>query len=283
MCHRKGAATAAARLSFLSPSSVAIPVPGYPNFTPESQYLLITLEGIVLYSLRFPSLTRSLCLPRLRRPSRAISLHVSLRRRAAQPAALLSTRLLRKRETDGSPVALSSRSQLFLAILAPCFAGGKSSCHPRVREGSPSSRGGSAMKIHPTNPYSWKIASRVAGECRRTGPNSRKLEGHTRGICARARLAPYKSTSDTRELRLEFEQPRNFGILFKHHQRCSALETEPLHRLESTTRRSRSIRTDFDRLPMGPREVPTISIVAARRAVSNRPGESSSLRSSSNP
>lgn len=51
MCHRKGAATAAARLSFLSPSSVAIPVLGYPNFTPESQYLLITLEGIVLYSL----------------------------------------------------------------------------------------------------------------------------------------------------------------------------------------------------------------------------------------
>lgn len=57
MCRRKGAATAAARLSFLSPSD-AIPVPGYPNFTPESQYLLITLEGIVLYSL-CPSLSRS--------------------------------------------------------------------------------------------------------------------------------------------------------------------------------------------------------------------------------
>lgn len=45
VCRRKGAATAAARLSFLSPS-----LHGYPNFTPESQYLLITLEGIVLYS-----------------------------------------------------------------------------------------------------------------------------------------------------------------------------------------------------------------------------------------
>ena len=63
ICHtscagRKGAATAAARLSFLSPCSDAIPVLGYPNFTPESQYLLITLEGIVLYSL-YPSLSRS--------------------------------------------------------------------------------------------------------------------------------------------------------------------------------------------------------------------------------
>lgn len=54
VCRRKGAATAAARLSFLSPS-----LHGYPNFTPESQYLLITLEGIVLYSplsLSFSSL-----------------------------------------------------------------------------------------------------------------------------------------------------------------------------------------------------------------------------------
>lgn len=47
----KGAATAAPRLSFLSPSSSSSSsLHGYPNFTPESQYLLITLQGIVLYS-----------------------------------------------------------------------------------------------------------------------------------------------------------------------------------------------------------------------------------------
>lgn len=64
----KGAATAAPRLSFLSPSSSpSSSLHGYPNFTPESQYLLITLQGIVLYSP--PPLPPSLPARPLRRPT----------------------------------------------------------------------------------------------------------------------------------------------------------------------------------------------------------------------
>lgn len=64
----KGAATAAPRLSFLSPSSSSSSsLHGYPNFTPESQYLLITLQGIVLYSP--PPLPPTLPARPLRRPT----------------------------------------------------------------------------------------------------------------------------------------------------------------------------------------------------------------------
>lgn len=64
----KGAATAAPRLSFLSPSSSSSSsLHGYPNFTPESQYLLITLQGIVLYFP--PPLPPSLPARPLRRPT----------------------------------------------------------------------------------------------------------------------------------------------------------------------------------------------------------------------
>lgn len=60
VCHRKGAATAAVRLSSLPPPlsfslslTLSADVVGYPNFTPEGQYLLITLEGIVPCTFSF--------------------------------------------------------------------------------------------------------------------------------------------------------------------------------------------------------------------------------------
>lgn len=121
VCRRKGAATAAARLSFLSPS-----LHGYPNFTPESQYLLITLEGIVLYSPLSLSLSPS--------PA-SFSLLLSLQHDLCTffcgqpfsplfffPPSHVPPYFSRKRETRTgwffAPVALSSRrSQLFFAIL----------------------------------------------------------------------------------------------------------------------------------------------------------------------
>lgn len=131
VCRRKGAATAAARLSFLSPS-----LHGYPNFTPESQYLLITLEGIVLYSLLplslslypspsqpislFPTLSPPLCLTfSLARPP-----HVLLRPTFSpfffSASSLTFHPIFREKEKHRmvfAPVALSRRSQLFFAIL----------------------------------------------------------------------------------------------------------------------------------------------------------------------
>lgn len=119
VCRRKGAATAAARLSFLSPS-----LHGYPNFTPESQYLLITLEGIVLYSPLSLSFSSLFPPPPL---SPARPLHVLLRPTFFSlvfffPPSHVPPYFSRKRETRTgwffAPVALSSRrSQLFFAIL----------------------------------------------------------------------------------------------------------------------------------------------------------------------
>lgn len=100
------------------------PYTATPNFTPESQYLLITLEGIVLYSplslspspASFPlllSLQHDLCTFFCGQPFSPLFFF---------PPSHVPPYFSRKRETRTgwffAPVALSSRrSQLFFAIL----------------------------------------------------------------------------------------------------------------------------------------------------------------------
>lgn len=131
VCRRKGAATAAARLSFLSPS-----LHGYPNFTPESQYLLITLEGIVLYSLLplslslypspsqpislFPTLSPLSLSHFLPSTTSARSFAANLSSVFFSASSLTFHPIFREKEKHRmvfAPVALSRRSQLFFAIL----------------------------------------------------------------------------------------------------------------------------------------------------------------------
>lgn len=217
VCRRKGAATAAARLSFLSPS-----LHGYPNFTPESQYLLITLEGIVLYSLLplslslypspsqpislFPTLSPSLCLTfSLARPP-----HVLLRPTFSPffslPPLSRSTLFFEKKRNTGW-FSLPSRCQDARSCSSRYFLYSRSEGRERRN----------AMKIHPTTLLFLETsASRGrSGMPRRLHRNSKKSEG-VNSICASARLAPNKSNpcaTSTIRIRHETFKSIRFGTV----------------------------------------------------------------------
>lgn len=124
MCHRKGAATAAVRLSSLfsfSPSpSTDVAVLSYPNFTPESQYLLITLEGIVPCTFSFRALYISVLVKTLKKNT------LSFRGIAKALAAVLRDYSLFSREGGFRPIFRHENSpydSLFLRAYLPCRMG----------------------------------------------------------------------------------------------------------------------------------------------------------------
>lgn len=201
VCRRKGAATAAARLSFLSPS-----LHGYPNFTPESQYLLITLEGIVLYSL----LPLSLSLSLYPSPSQPISLFPTLSPSPLSLSLCLTFSLARPPHVLLRPTFSPffflpplSRSTLFFKkkrntgrFSLPSRCQDARSCSSRyfLYSGLEGRERRNAMKIHPTTLLFLETsASRGrSGMPHRLHRNSKKSEG-VNSICASARLAPNKS------------------------------------------------------------------------------------------
>lgn len=109
-------------LSFsLSPSpSIGVAVLSYPNFTPESQYLLITLEGIVPCTFSFRALYISVPVKTLKKNRRRPSV-ASLRH-----SQLFYTILLCSLAREGSPRLSAMKTphdSLFLGAHLSCRMG----------------------------------------------------------------------------------------------------------------------------------------------------------------
>lgn len=109
------------------PRTLSADVVGYPNFTPEGQYLLITLEGIVPCTFSF----------------RALYIPVPLEKKEKKTATVFPWR-----RQDSSQLFSSTRDS---SLAREAF----SRDFPR------------ATKTHPVTLYSWELMSRsyVAREC----------------------------------------------------------------------------------------------------------------------
>lgn len=108
--------------SFSLSPSVGVAVLSYPNFTPENQYLLITLEGIVLCTFSFRALYISVLVKTLKKKKQTSS----FRGIAKALAAVLCDYSPFSREGGFRPILRHENSpydSLFLRAHLPCHMG----------------------------------------------------------------------------------------------------------------------------------------------------------------